>query len=315
MTALQSALFLADQPLANPPDIDLGKPFIPAPLTPLFHAAVYRDLSEPQRLRYNQLHALFFNEQIVFFETALGGPVLAALLRAPWPERLAAGLRQFQAEEVRHSEMFRRLNRLCAPELYSSADAELHRFVQVPALWTAAMRWTVGRPVLLPLFLWLMLLQEERSLYYSRAYLRTATDVEPSFADTHRIHLADEARHVHWDEEMLDVVWRRASPFVRTLNARVFAWMLDEFFGAPKRAQLRVIDQLVLDHPELQALLPEMRRQLLALSGDEAYLETLYSREIVPRTFARFDETPELRSLRICGYRPRAPLSRLKGVA
>ena len=38
-------------------------------------------------------------EQITFFETSLGQPVLSALLREPWPEPLAESLRQFREED------------------------------------------------------------------------------------------------------------------------------------------------------------------------------------------------------------------------
>ena len=93
---------------------------------------------------------------------------------------------------------------------------------------------------------------------------------------------------------------------LRTVNAKLFAWMMEEFFGTPKRGQLRVIEELARELPDLRGRLPEMRRQLLALSRDEAYRSSLYSRESVPRTFARFDRSPELRRLRICGYRPEA---------
>ncbi|HEX3131772.1 MAG TPA: diiron oxygenase [Thermoanaerobaculia bacterium] len=285
-----------------PDAVDPARFFIPAELTPLFHTPVYGELAEAQRLRYNQLHALYFNEQIQFFETALGRPILSALLRESWPERLTDGLRQFHDEELRHTEMFRRLNRLAAPDLYAGGDL---RFVQVPAFWTAVMGWAVRHPISLPLFLWLMLLQEERSLHYSKVYLRHQGTIDPLFVETHRRHLADEARHVRWDEELLDELWERASPLVRGLNARLFAWMLEEFFGAPKRAQLRVLDELVREMPDLLGRLPEMSRQLLALSHDETFRKTLYSREIVPRTFARFDECPELRGLSLCGYSPR----------
>lgn len=288
-------------PLFEDASVDAGRPFIPAELTPLFHTPCYRDLTEGQRRRYNQLHALYFNEQITFFETSLGQSVLSALLREPWPERLAESLRQFREEERQHTEMFRRLNRLCAPRLYERAD--LH-FVRVPAFWTGVMRRAVSHPVSLPLFLWLMLLQEERSLYYSRAYLRSTASLEPAFVEAHRRHMADEAHHVRWDEELLDALWLRTSPTLRAVNARLFAWMLEEFFGAPKRAQLRVIEELAREMPEINGRLPEMRRQMLALARDEAYRETLYSREIVPRTFARFDQCPEFRALSLCGYFP-----------
>jgi hypothetical protein len=284
-------------------DVDPGRFFIPAELTPLFHTAVYQDLTEWQRLRYNQLHALFFNEQIIFFETALGQPLLSALLREPWPDRLAEGLLQFRAEERRHSEMFLELNRRSAPRLYR--HGKLY-FVRVPPFWAAVMRRAVDHPVSLPLFLWLMLLQEERSLYYSRTYLRHASSLDPAFVETHRLHMADEAKHVRWDEDLLAELWWRAHPLLRTLNARLFAWMLEEFFGTPKRAQLRVVEKLAHEITAVRELLPEMRRQLLALSRDESYRKTLYSREIVPRTFARFDESPELRGLSLCGYVPQA---------
>lgn len=288
-------------PLREEVPASAGKLFIPVELTPLPHTPSYARLTDRQRLRYNRLQALYFHEQITFFETALGRPVLAALLRRACPPRLVEALRQFREEEIRHTEMFRRLLRRHAPGIYAGRD---FHFVQVSPFWAALLRAGVARPETLPLFLWLMLLQEERSVFYSRTYLAHREEIEPSFVEAHRLHLADEARHVRWDEELLDELWERARPLVRTVNARLFAWMLEEFFGAPKRAQLRVVEELAREHPELRGHLPRLRRELLALAGDEPYRRSLYSREIVPRTFARFDSTPEFRSLKICGYRP-----------
>ncbi|HEX4965705.1 MAG TPA: diiron oxygenase [Thermoanaerobaculia bacterium] len=296
MTASAAAFTLEEQAA------DFGRPFMPEELTPLFHTPAWRELTVAERLRYNQLQALYFNEQILYFETALGHGILGALLRQPWPERLAEGLQRFQEEERRHSAMFRRLNLRCAPELYT--DGDFH-FVQIPAVWRSASKWAAHQPLLFPTFLWLMLLQEERSLFYSRAFLRQRDTLEPHFVQTHRLHLADEVGHVRWDEELLDELWQRAHPLRRKLNAKLFAWMLGEFFSTPKRAQLRVLDELARELPAVRPRLPEMRRQVLALAQDEAYRASLYSREIVPRTFARFDASPELRSLSLCGYHPR----------
>src|SRR5262249_50265403 len=111
-------------------------------------------------------------------------------------------------------------------------------------------------------------------------------------------------RHVRWDEELLDTLWLRARPFRRAVNARLFAWMLEEFFGAPKRAQLGVLAELARESRELRGRLPEMRRQMLALGRDEAYREPFSPREIAPRPFARFDQCPEFRPLSLCGYLP-----------
>jgi len=295
MNAIARAPFLEAIP------VDHTKPFIPEEFTPLFYTHSYHELKNHQRLRYNHLQSLYFNEQIIFFETAIGTPILEALLRAPLPPRLAEGLRQFLNEERQHTEMFRRLNLLCAPKFYSAAN---FHFIQPPAQWMAVLRWATARPRLFPMFLWLMLLQEERSLYYSKRFILERESLDPRFVETHRIHMADEVGHVRWDQELLDTLWHRIHPALRKINARLLAWMLAEFFSAPKRAQLRVIHQLSLEFPVLRAGEPEMRRQLLALSSGAAYQNSLYSREIVPRVFARFDEWPEFRALEIFGYRP-----------
>ncbi len=155
----------------------------------------------------------------------------------------------------------------------------------------ALLGWMARHPRWFPMFLWLMLLQEERSLYYSRQILRGRDQLEPAFVATHRAHLADEVDHVRWDEELIDELWAGSSPGLRRANAALFRWMLAEFFYTPKRGQVRVLEQLASEYPEVR--LPELRRQLLGLSRDKSYRATLYSRRIVPRVFARFDQWPE----------------------
>ena len=281
--------------------VDHRKRFIPEEFTPLYHTPAYRVLSEEQRLRYNQLQAIYFSEQIIFFETAIGRPILEALLRASLPLQLSKSLQQFLHEEQQHTEMFRQLNQQCAPQFYRAGH---FYFIQPARAWMAALSWATEHPRLFPMFLWLMLLQEERSLFYSRRVIAQREELEPHFVKTHRTHLADEVGHVRWDEELIEALWRRANPVLRKVNAQLFDWMLREFFSAPKRAQLRVVHELTHEFPALSALEPEMQRQLLALSEDRSYQRSLYSREIAPRTFARFDESPEFRSLKLIGYRP-----------
>ena len=279
--------------------VDHRKRFIPEEFTPLYYTLFYRVLTEEQRLRYNQLQAIYFNEQIIFFETAIGRPVLEALLRDALPPQLSKGLRQFLEEEQQHTEMFRELNQLCAPQFYGTGD---FYFIQPPRAWMAILGWATRHPCLFPMFFWLMLLQEERSLFYSRRVIAQREEFEPLFVQTHRTHLADEVGHVRWDEELIDALWESANPILRKVNARLFGWMLREFFNAPKRAQLRVVHELTREFPALSPLEPEMQRQLLALAEDDSYQKSLYSREIASKTFARFDESPEFRSLELIGY-------------
>lgn len=266
------------------------RPFLPEQLTPLAFTPIYASLSPDQRLRYNQLQGLYFNEQIAFFEEGVGGRFLPALMADRQLSEMRESVRQFAEEERRHTAMFRGMNRRSAPQLYGRQD---HFFIQVPGILGALLSWMAARPRWFPMFLWLMMLQEERSLFYSHEILRHGEQLEPAFVAVHRAHLADEQDHVHWDEQLLDQLWAGSSPELRRANAALFLFMLREFFYTPKRGQLRVLDQLVRECPELSFRLPELRAQMLALGSDLDYRATLYSRQIVPRVFARFDRWPE----------------------
>ncbi len=285
----------------NDARIDFSRRFIAEEFTPLFHTREYRALPDAARLRYNQLHALYFNEQVSFFEQEMLSPALLALLRGPLPASLAEGLRVFFDEEQRHTAVFRALNRDCAPELYASSN---HHFIRIARPWRALLGAMAGMPRYFPLIIWLALMQEERSLHYSKGCLEKAAELEPHFVATHRAHLADEVGHVGWDEELLDWLWPQVGRAVRFVNARLLSWMIGEFFLLPKRSGLRVVEQLAQEFPQLDAT--TLRRGMDALSDDTEYLQTLYSREITPRTFARFDTHPEFALLArtLPGYRP-----------
>jgi P-aminobenzoate N-oxygenase AurF len=280
-----------------------GKPFVPERFTPLAHAPIYRELSDGQRLRYNQLYALYFNEQIIFFERALARNVLEPLLETPLPSTLLEALRHFLEDEQRHTEMFRELNARYAPHFYAGGD---FYFIRASRIETAGLGWIARHPRLFPMIFWLMLLQEERAIFYSRAFVKSGGDIEEGFAAAHRRHLSDEVNHVRWDEQLLDHLWKTSGPMVRRINARLFGWMVGEFFNAPKRGGVRVVTQLARECRELRARLPEMLRQMRALRRSESYHRSLYSREIVPRTFGRFDRAPEFRHLgrHLLAYRP-----------
>ena len=296
MNALPTAQLKLEAP------VDFGRPFIPEVLTPLSFTPLHRELDPRHRLRYNQLQGLYFNEQIVFFETLIGGGLMQALLREEWPDAFRAQLQEFWSDEVRHTEMFRALNRRAAPQLYRDGDSH---FIRVPAPAMALLRWTTSRPRLFGLYLWLMLLMEERALYYSAQYMRSRETLEPHFVAAYRAHLMDEAGHVRTDQHLLERWWPKVSPHLRRANAKGLAWMIREFFSAPKRGQLSVIDTLAAEFPELNGLVPEMKRQMLNLAADERYLFSIYSRDITPRCFAAFDQWPEFRVLEraMPGYR------------
>ena len=274
--------------------VDFTRKFMPEALTPLYHTPAYEHLTAEQRLSYNQLNALYFNEQTIFFEKSFARTVLGKLAAEPLSDALKAGLRQFMEEEEQHSEMFRQLNRKCAPELYTHSD---FYFIRVPAFAQRLLSGLSRQPKLFPAFLWLMYLQEERGLFYGRCFLQSSGELEPHFVETQRKHLADEAGHVRWDQALLDTIWPQTHPILRKLNASFLAWLIGEYFSAPKRAGIKVLHGLIEKHPELRPQQEELRRHLLNLRKDQAYRCSFYSAANVPGTFEHFDRWPEFRAL------------------
>jgi hypothetical protein len=124
---------------------------------------------------------------------------------------------------------------------------------------------------------------------------------------THQQHLRDEVYHVRWDEALLDRLWPATPAPLRRLNAALFRWMVGEFFNVPKRASLCVVRAFVAEHPRLAPRLPAMLHDLRALRDDESYHHSVYARNIVPRTFDRFDRAREFASMGrvLLGYRAR----------
>ncbi|MGH7845673.1 MAG: diiron oxygenase [Candidatus Binatia bacterium] len=283
--------------------VDGTRYFVPETFTPLFYTPLYAELTPEQRRRYNQLHGCYCNEQIMFFEKLVAERVLSGLLRTRLDPPLRARLYVFLEEERRHTRMFHELNRLCLPHWYE--QKEFH-FVITPSGLDAVLAWASRHPWFFPLFVWLMMLQEERAVFFGHETLRRKEELEPHFVAVQRAHLADEIEHVQWDQDILALIWSKATPRARHLSALLFRHVIGEFMMTPKRASLRVISALVGECPGLAPRLPRMRRALLNLKNDREWNLSLYSRKIVPKTFALFDRSPEFCSLSrvLRGYQP-----------
>lgn len=274
--------------------MDYSKYFLPEHFSPLYYTASYAALTDQQRLRYNQLHGCYSNEQIMFLERAVAEPVLGALLRSSLGHSMRGELVTFVDEERRHTEMLRDLNRVSLPQFYERSD---FYFISLPLGVGAFLRRAASHPRLFPLFVWLMFLEEERAVFLGREILRHKADLEPRFVATHRAHLADEVEHVEWDRAILAWLWPRTAACLRSINARLLSWMIGEFFSAPKRANLRVVEELVREFPELRPCFPEVRGQLLSLRQHEGWNLFLHGRAAIPKTLAGLEPCPEFACL------------------
>ncbi len=278
--------------------IDFSLPFFPARLTALAHVPSWDLLEARHQLRYSQLYALYLNEQTVFFEELLATNVLPALYQRPdrIGAELAADLRRFEAEERRHSRWFRELNHQVEPGRFL-LDEGSYVFIPADARTRTVTTWFARRPFMFPCWIWLMLIQEERSIAVARECLKEGALLEPDFLALHRKHMADEIDHVRWDLQLVERVWLPMPRWKRRLQARLFGVLMSEFFTAPKRSGKAVLQALIDEFPELQTIGPQLQRELAGLATSHAYHASLYSRTITPRCFAMFDELPEFRDI------------------
>ena len=140
-----------------------------------------------------------------------------------------------------------------------------------------------------------MLLMEERSLHISK---RMATaDVDPAFAAVYRAHLEDEVRHVQTDWHLLERFWMSRPTWVRRANAKLLEAFVVGLFLRPRRANVRLVDVLVGDFPELQPRRDELATAARSLGESAGYRRMMYSPLVQPSAHDLMARRPELAGL------------------
>jgi hypothetical protein len=250
----------------------MDRPFLPEDFTQLYHTPFYRELTRSQRLRYNQLYGLRCNEQFMQFEEGFTQRVVSRLVRelqGRGEVLLAECLGLMLVEEGRHHALFRRFNRACLPEVYRSEAAY---FTRLAPLEERLLGLVSARPRHCSLLMWLILVLEEFSTGFSR--MLAAIDgpgelgeLDAGYVRLHRLHLADESRHIQFDARVLEWLLSHSRPTVNRLNAWLFRRALGEVL-APKRSGVRVLQHLVKEFPELGCREQAMTRAVRALGAD-----------------------------------------------
>jgi hypothetical protein len=281
------------QPVVESPAADAWQQrFIPDRLTPLRLTPAWEQLRPEERLRYNQLHGLYFHEQIIFFEQRIIVPLMRALQPHVADPELRRALDTFIAEEMTHSAGFHRWLRSVRPAWYAH---DWRHFIRFGAIGDAALAAMIKRPRLFPCFLWLVQMLEERTMFASRLFLAEENTFSEALLALHRQHLTDEADHVRWDAALIAQFWTGAPSWLRRLNARLLHWMLGEFIAVPRRAAVSVIDALAAEIPNLTVPAAELKAQLRSLAQREDFRRAVFGRDAVPRTCKQASTAPDLR--------------------
>jgi hypothetical protein len=122
--------------------------------------------------------------------------------------------------------------------------------------------------------------------------------IEPQFLATYRAHAEDEVRHVQLDWHLLERVYLSQPAWLRRLYARLLEALMVGVFLKPKRANVRLIDLLVAEFPELRPMRPRLVQAVRGLVDSPGYRQMMYSAEATPISRALFDLLPEFASLR-----------------
>ena len=269
---------------------------IPEPLTHLYYSPVYADLTLAQRLTYNRLHLCYMCEMYVFFEEnfprfyeqAAASPNVSAGERAQVAE--------LAASEAQHAGWFRALAAHLAPHLYVR-DGGPH-FIRMPAFMGRLMRAAFLRPLWFPALFWIVMLMEERAVYYADQVTTSATTLDPEVVEVHARHKQDEASHLNIDEVLLRRYWDGNRPWVRRVNGWLVGYIFSELLTTPKRGGIRLVGQWIRECPELAPRQREFEQAMRSLGENPRFRASSFSRAIVPRSLAQIERWPELHALR-----------------
>jgi len=240
---------------------DPGKVWISEDLTPLGNMPAYEDLTEEQRLRYNQYYAMEMAEQFIWLERYCIIAPLQRLLRGEMPTpSLRTLLESFVADERHHNASLYRLLQLARPDIYEKSPF----YFFVPP-WKVS--FLTGVMVRLPRLLssWVLLIGtlEEQTVTISQSYRNSNTDIDPLFAEIFALHAQDEGRHCKLDSMNAEWLINGQSGWAKRVNAK----FLDLAFRAYHDVSWgcdRPIRQLVADFADLRDREAGMIEQTMA---------------------------------------------------
>ena len=277
--------------------VDPERPFIPEQYTQLYHSGYYTLLSDAQRLRYNQLYGTRTNEQFMYFESGFTRHVMQNLLkmkRFHGQTALCDCLHLLLQEEDAHFQMFQSLNMLSLPELYQQRS---YYFLRLSVFERALLSLVCRFPQHLVCLLWLVLLMEEHAVRFSRDMLKNAASetlgpLERNFVLAHKLHLQDEAGHVHIDGNLIDFVLEQSSRSKKALNVKLLARLLRATLK-PKHAGVRVLRHLVSEFPELSAHYSQLLKAIRGFDYDPVVTPMLANSDHIPVTTLLLGLYPE----------------------
>ena len=85
---------------------------------------------------------------------------------------------------------------------------------------------------------------------------------------------------------------------MRRLNARLLEALMVGVFLKPRRANVRLVDLLVAEFPDLRPVHSRLVQAVHGLADNSGYRTMMYSAEVTPISYALFERLPEFAGMR-----------------
>jgi hypothetical protein len=274
-------------------NISKSEKWFPEELTPWYYLPQYHLLPEEVQMRYNQLYALGTNEVFAIFEVEFISKILKTMqTQIVGNSLLQTSLQNFCEEEEKHAEMFHLLNQAACPEYYSSQSKYFLANTAHPAgilLLTMIKKF----PRVFGAWVWIALFFEERSLVYSKFYLKSENaHLNRHFREIHKLHMIEEASHVQLDEVFVNQFYRPLAGWKK----KVTGWMLRSIVQShrtPKRMSRSIAKVLRNEFPDSHAQIQECLNQLPGLAQNREFQEISLGLKATARTRRLMRQFPE----------------------
>ena len=278
--------------------IDENKFWSPPSMSPLSYLPSYALLSQQQQRRYNQLFALSICEQFIWFESQLLCLALRNLLKKTSSPVFSEALVNIIAEEEKHSEMFWRLLQSADSKLYPRRN---FAFFNLRSVQTLLIKALVQFPGQFLVWIWMAIFFEERTLDYSRQYLRFDKEnpgqLEPLFSEVHKFHLKDEVRHLQMDGHFLELAYNGAPAWKRKISGQMMRKIMKSYVS-PRRTSLKILKTLGREFPDLrESVIPALIKELPTLRTSKDFHQMAFSMKSVGRSLhlmSHYDELDEV---------------------
>ena len=259
---------------------DPSKFWIPESMVALSGTPAIEQLTDEERLRFNQYCALMLTEQFIWLEGRLIIPPLERLLRGTVPgPSLRILIESFVIDERAHSASLYRLLELARPEFYRTGA--LHFFAP-----PRKVRLLIALMARLPRLLsgWVLFsgVLEEHTIAISRCYKEAGAEVDPLFARVYGLHAIDEARHCKLDTLIAEWLIDRQDGWEKRVNEKLFSLAFHAYYD-PDWGYDRLVGQLVADFPALGGAKAEIIRKTIN-ARSQAAAELWFNQSVSPIT-------------------------------